>query len=682
MRRRIAGLQVLVLLAGMLLPTLAVLTTLPAQPVEAAQGFANDAFRRVWNRTDQPVEEGAVRRSWIWGDKPLNINNEPYSNSPGGNRQVQYFDKSRMEINNPSTNFVTNGLLATELITGRLQKGDADFEQREPATVNIAGDPDDADGPTYASLTGVLGAPPMDEGAVITETLGRRGNVGNDPGRAGRNVRAGNLINETRHRIASVFWDFLNTTGPVQTDAGRRNERLFDPWYAAGGLPISRAYWTQVKVGGQAKDVLLQCFERRCLTYTPDNPEGFRVEMGNIGRHYFRWRYNEDPTPSAGGPPPPPPPGSVFQRGPDLGFGFNGFFTFGTDQASLQRSMNLVNDANFRWVRQQIVWATLEPNPGQYDSGQLAQYDSIVREAAARNIRIMFSVVKGPRWSARAEACEGDHCGLPDDPQNFGRLVTFLAQRYKAPDDVPANRTTVAAFEIWNEQNTGGETGKNVNAGAYVELLKVAYAAIKNVDPRYIVVYGGLTPTGVNDRTVAIDDVVYLRQTYQYNNGEMKRYFDVLGAHPGSNNNSPDQLWPENPGPGTGCNPPGNCWRDHPSFYFRRIEALRRVMEEFGDAEKKVWLTEFGWTTRNEAPGYEYGSVISEELQAQYLTRALQKGCNEYGWIGVMFIWTLNHSVVTQPSDEKYPWSVVRGDWSPRPSYDAIKALNKQRNRC
>jgi hypothetical protein len=31
------------------------------------------------------------------------------------------------------------------------------------------------------------------------------------------------------------------------------------------------------------------------LTYTPSNPAAFRVEMGNVGQHYFRWRYNAAP---------------------------------------------------------------------------------------------------------------------------------------------------------------------------------------------------------------------------------------------------------------------------------------------------------------------------------------------------------------------------------------------------
>jgi hypothetical protein len=37
--------------------------------------------------------------------------------------------------------------------------------------------------------------------------------------------------------------------------------------------------------------VLIQLFERRTLTYTPANPSGFQVEMGNVGQHYYSWRY-------------------------------------------------------------------------------------------------------------------------------------------------------------------------------------------------------------------------------------------------------------------------------------------------------------------------------------------------------------------------------------------------------
>ncbi len=48
-------------------------------------------------------------------------------------------------------------------------------------------------------------------------------------------------------------------------------------------------------VGGVEKWVLAQLFERRVLTYTPDNPQGWHVEMGNVGQHYYTWRYGTQP---------------------------------------------------------------------------------------------------------------------------------------------------------------------------------------------------------------------------------------------------------------------------------------------------------------------------------------------------------------------------------------------------
>jgi hypothetical protein len=83
----------------------------------------------------------------------------------------------------------------------------------------------------------------------------------------------------------------MNAQGLTYQDASMQSAPLFaNPFYAVG-YPISEAYWTRVRVGGQTKDVLVQCFERRCLTYTPDNPSGWKVEMANVGQHYHRWRY-------------------------------------------------------------------------------------------------------------------------------------------------------------------------------------------------------------------------------------------------------------------------------------------------------------------------------------------------------------------------------------------------------
>ena len=214
-------------------------------------------------------------------------------------RLVQYFDKTRMELNTrqspDSPWYVTNGLLAKELVTGQRQLGDAVFIDYGPADVNVAGDADDPAGPTYATFNGLLTAPPYQVGHVITETVDRSGAVGNDPGLAALNVTAAYYVPETGHTVASVFWDFMRSRGLVIVDGLDREDALFpDPFYATG-FPLTEAYWTTVRVAGTPKRVLVQVFERRVLTYTPDNPPGWRVEAGNVGRHYYAWRYQLAP---------------------------------------------------------------------------------------------------------------------------------------------------------------------------------------------------------------------------------------------------------------------------------------------------------------------------------------------------------------------------------------------------
>ena len=79
-RRRSIAVSVLVLLA------LTQLLVLPA----AAKTPATDSFDRVWARTDQPVADGAVARTWIWGPAPIAPpRDEDYTEAPTGRRTVE-----------------------------------------------------------------------------------------------------------------------------------------------------------------------------------------------------------------------------------------------------------------------------------------------------------------------------------------------------------------------------------------------------------------------------------------------------------------------------------------------------------------------------------------------------------------------------------------------------------------
>ncbi len=268
----------------------------------AAPGVAQ--FERVWSRTDAPIATGKVARTWMWGPVAISdLRYEPYAESPGGQRLVQYFDKSRMEITHPGAPddgvwYVTNGLLVVELVTGRRQVGDATFEQHAPAMVNVAGDPDDPGGPTYASFGHVLDAPPTATGSFLTQRLARDGSVSDDATLARWGATAGTTDDLTHHAIAAPFWAFMTAEGPVLEEGELVEAPLFVNPYYATGRPISEAYWATARVGGTPRDVLVQCFERRCLTWTPGNAPAWQVEAGNVGQHYLAWRDAAEPPPA------------------------------------------------------------------------------------------------------------------------------------------------------------------------------------------------------------------------------------------------------------------------------------------------------------------------------------------------------------------------------------------------
>ncbi len=270
------------------------LALLPA----VAQTPVIDTFQHTWARTDKPVADQAISRVWMWGAEastgPLQ---EPYAEAPGGMRLVQYFDKGRMEVNDYRAAVapwdVTNGLLVVEMVHGWFQIGDDTFDESpEPADIPVAGDPDGTTSPTYRTIATLLDATPYADGQTIAARLDRDGNVSTDPTLAKQGVTAAWRVRVPGidHQVASVFWDFMNTRGKVYENGQIVTDGLFENPFYATGYPIAEAYWTTVKVGGTPHDVLLQCFERRCLTYTPGNDPGWQVEAGNVGQHYYAWR--------------------------------------------------------------------------------------------------------------------------------------------------------------------------------------------------------------------------------------------------------------------------------------------------------------------------------------------------------------------------------------------------------
>ncbi len=285
---------------------LALALMLAALPLLAGSSSAQtDPFQAVADRPDLPVRNGIVSRGWVWGNRISGIAFEPYAEGQNGQRRVVYYEKSRMEINNPNADpnsqfYISNGLLVREMIEGRIQIGNNSFQPYTPANITLAGDfPNgfNPNTPTFASLATVLGRSNVRVGQDVSETYGRSGVIGADSTKVGL-AKLKVFYTQTGHNIADQFYDYLNQSGTIYEGGRYINGPVIDAIYTAG-YPISEPYWTTMRVGGVDKAVMFQAFERRILTYTPSNSAGFRVEMGNVGSQYYNWRYGGgQPTPA------------------------------------------------------------------------------------------------------------------------------------------------------------------------------------------------------------------------------------------------------------------------------------------------------------------------------------------------------------------------------------------------
>jgi polysaccharide biosynthesis protein PslG len=325
---------------------------------------------------------------------------------------------------------------------------------------------------------------------------------------------------------------------------------------------------------------------------------------------------------------------------------------FGQNQ---ERILDAVKGAGFGWVKQQVRWADLEQTKGTIDFNRT---DPFVRRANAAGVKLLYSVVAVPAWARQ----DGSSSGPPNNVEDFARFMAAMAARYKGQ---------VQAWEIWNEQNMSGEWSLPIDACSYVKLLKAVAPRVKAADPATIVITGALTPTGVMDPNGAIDDAVYLDQMYKCDGGAFKTLGNAVGAHATGYNNAPED-WIDSHSVDT----PG--FKDHESFYFKRVWQLHDVMLKNGDA-RQMWLTEYHWGAADPLvpAGYEWTTHLDEATVAGFFVRSIGMMKAE-PWIAGFFIWNLNFRTIEDyHTRETAIFGILNEDWSPRLIYQALSDMPK-----
>jgi hypothetical protein len=452
----------------------------------------------------------------------------------------------------------------------------------------------------------------------------------------------GVYFQETGHTLSTHFRDYWEQQGGLQAFGYPLSDEFSEPGWS-DGLPQQ-----------------VQYFERARFEWHPENAgTPFAVLLGHLGWQELLkrdvpalavTRQRNTPTDRDA-----PPIGPTALGSHPMGCGFN--YLYWSDVANdvtNQIYLDLAKQSGCTWLRLQFSWSVWQPTPDTEIGTRSWPIDRIIQLAGERGLRLLVNTTHPPEWARPSDP------RVPADPEAYQAFMTQLVSRYRGQVD---------AWQIWNEPNLIDENNGTIDPAGFLTLLKAGSAAVRAADPSALVVFPGLAPNSLMYPDWAMDDTWYLETILGLHGGEALEYFDVLGVHAYGAGNDPDTYWPSNLSDNPG-------WTAAREFYFRSVEHLHQLLVAAGGADKPVWITEMGWPSGDVVHDvYGYGRWITEQMQADYLTRALEIIRTEWPWVENAFIWHLNASAFAGPTSSFGPFSVTNQDYTPRPAYLAIQEL-------
>lgn len=323
-------------------------------------------------------------------------------------------------------------------------------------------------------------------------------------------------------------------------------------------------------------------------------------------------------------------------------YGANFFLDREVEPWKQEKTLEMAQAAGIGWMKQQFSWEEIEPlEKGAFD---WAKYDRIVDLADRYGLQVIARLDRPPAWARPAGSAATQP---PNDLADYGDFVYALVSRY---------RGRVQYVQIWNEPNLSAEWGfQRVDAVAYTRMLEVAYRRAKEANPEVVVLSAPLAIT-LEDASMRgnHNDLIFLEEMYQAGAGE---FFDILSANAFGLDAPPED-------------PPAP-----EALNFRRVELQRAIMEQYGDADKAVWINEYGW---NAAPASFPDELltwerVTEQEQADYTVGGIAWGREHWPWLGVVNIWYFRQ-VGDVPADRAaYYFALVDPEFRPRPVYEAVR---------
>jgi polysaccharide biosynthesis protein PslG len=249
-------------------------------------------------------------------------------------------------------------------------------------------------------------------------------------------------------------------------------------------------------------------------------------------------------------------------------FGFNDDWRQMSDQVGLSAALG----ANTNRIP--VYWSTIEPSPGRF-MWKTTGYDRVYRVMVEAGQRPLLAVQSAPAWASgySDSECPVADCGFPPRRRAYAAWRVFLEKLVRR---YPRS----LGIEIWNEPNLDNYWAPSPAAGAYVELLKISYRAVKSVSLRMPVVIAGMSPVPTSKGHVSTER--FLEEILAKG---ASRYANAIGVH----------LYPRSTSGQGLANQLDMAQTPRAKYHARRLP---------------LWITEAGYTTTG-------ATKLSESDQAQ-----------------------------------------------------------------
>lgn len=244
------------------------------------------------------------------------------------------------------------------------------------------------------------------------------------------------------------------------------------------------------------------------------------------------------------------------------------------DTIWISNQVDLMKKTGVQGTRIDVNWHMIETSKGYYNQTYLSRIDKAIDKSAANGIDSLLIVLGTPGWANNNQEWKTP----PTNNSDYVNFLKFLIKRYSG-----TWHAKVKNYEIWNEPD-GPWGWTNPNPVQYTALLKAAYTGAKDLDPSVIILGGSLSSS--SDPM----SLTFLREMYA--NGA-KDYFDILSQHAYGD-------------------PPGHGNLQPKEVLDGVLNNILPILQENGDGNKPIWLTEHGYNTST--------GGVSEEIQANYLT--------------------------------------------------------------